>query len=126
MNFEFKSTFNKINVDSLIQSLQQKHHTFWIIAINSSSTAVMLALYFSDAILPAVIASQPHGNLYVLLLECLVIAQAASSTYAVAFVLFRRLRIPLTYTRQFATDLMLLARWYIKRKAFARTTTKRL
>jgi hypothetical protein len=82
MNFEFKSTFNRIK-----KLLSFKlSHSWAILLFNISASAIILYLYFSNRFLPAVLGSYPHGHFYILLVKITMVLKVASSAYALAHI----------------------------------------
>jgi hypothetical protein len=85
MHFGFKSTFQKIKSSFL--ALAKLNHSHWILILNGFGAAIVLYLYFSNAVLPATIGSRPDGEKLVGALETGGRISLATSMYAVLFLL---------------------------------------
>lgn len=93
MNFGFKSTFNKIS--RLRHSLRRnrRRNGIMILGFNLTSAGGSFALYYHNIIIPAVYASRPSGDLWMMAFKILSATWTASTLYAVTVVFLGRILI---------------------------------
>jgi hypothetical protein len=85
MNFEFKSTFNRIRtrIGSMIPSAGTT------LCMNAVVTALGAWLYFSNTVLPASVASEPLGKYWIILGRAAMQFMVLSTAIAVGSLLYR-------------------------------------